>query len=50
MIWENKVNLIVMLCPENGQEDKEECSNYWMCIDQIGEKINFGPERTTDLF
>lgn len=36
MIWQNKVRLIVMLCPLMGPK-QEECMNYWRDLKEIGQ-------------
>lgn len=42
MIWENKVQLLIMLCPLKNDKDKdkqEECINYWG-VENEGQSTN----------
>lgn len=64
MIWQNRIKLLVMLCPlkskknkkqdhqneENKDDDwKEESSNYWYDLTQIGDKAHIDKEFTLKL-
>jgi cadherin 5 type 2 (VE-cadherin) len=65
MIWQNKVKLLVMLCPlkskkskkkddqqndEQKEDDwKEESTNYWMDLQQVGDTAQIEKEFTLKL-
>jgi protein tyrosine phosphatase len=42
MVWENRVSLIVMLCPF-GDSDGAECIDYWSNNDEVGDVNQVGP-------
>jgi protein tyrosine phosphatase len=48
MVWENKVTLIVMLCPF-GDYDKSECIDYWSLNDKVGDLCLVGPSSNESL-
>ena len=39
----------MMLCPEYGSKGKEECSNYWNDINEIGKKTHVGSKFSIKL-
>jgi protein tyrosine phosphatase len=48
MVWENRVSLIVMLCPY-GDSDTAECIEYWSHSDKEGAVSLVGPDGNEGL-
>lgn len=57
MIWQNKVNLIVMLCPfykgeqeVKGMGSREECINYWKELQEVGHVASIKDNKNQVMF
>ena len=50
MIWENKVQLIMMLCSEREVEIKEDDFSYWNKINDIGQSTFFKADDQSNVF